>query len=243
MADIYRDWVLYNVGKAIKNGQDYQFDWTMLPEYNQLLEQYQQEILKWDFWRKWQTSSYEWNVNYELEPTALARWEWRSRDGTVYHIYSFYLKQNSSYQYFSPVVVHIYKQSWWQFTWNCTISSWEGRRRSSASLTDGQYYWVDTNYWVRAKYDWDKNIIIKWWWEWDCIQSKNRIWWVWNEVDGSWTHRNSTTYYTDVNTIKQYWIDDCWISDSELVSSTNYVQSLSWNYRSWTGRTWTLILK
>ena len=58
MADIYRDWVLYNVGKATKNGQDYQFDWTMLSEYNQLLEQYQQEILKWDFWRKWQTSSW-----------------------------------------------------------------------------------------------------------------------------------------------------------------------------------------
>ena len=36
MADVYRDWILYNVGKAIKNWNEYPFDWTMLAEYNQL---------------------------------------------------------------------------------------------------------------------------------------------------------------------------------------------------------------
>ena len=40
MADVYRDWVLYNVGKAIKNWTEYPFDWTMLTEYNQLNQQY-----------------------------------------------------------------------------------------------------------------------------------------------------------------------------------------------------------
>lgn len=40
MADVYRDWTLYNVGKAIKNWTEYPFDWTMLSEYNQLNQQY-----------------------------------------------------------------------------------------------------------------------------------------------------------------------------------------------------------
>lgn len=40
MADVYQNWILYNVGKAIKNGNEYSFDWTMLNEYNQLQQQY-----------------------------------------------------------------------------------------------------------------------------------------------------------------------------------------------------------
>lgn len=40
MADVYRDWVLYNVGEAYKNGQRYLFDWTMRWEYEQLQAYY-----------------------------------------------------------------------------------------------------------------------------------------------------------------------------------------------------------
>lgn len=40
MADVYRNWILYNVGKAIKNWTEYPFDWTMLSEYNQLQAYY-----------------------------------------------------------------------------------------------------------------------------------------------------------------------------------------------------------
>lgn len=40
MADVYQNWTLYNVGKAIKNGVEYPFDWTMLSEYQTLQQQY-----------------------------------------------------------------------------------------------------------------------------------------------------------------------------------------------------------
>lgn len=46
MADVYRDWVLYNVGKAIKNWTEYPFDWTMLNEYNALQQEY--TAYQWD---------------------------------------------------------------------------------------------------------------------------------------------------------------------------------------------------
>ena len=46
MVDVYQNWVLYNVGKAIKNGTEYLFDWTMLNEYNQLVLYY--DTVKWE---------------------------------------------------------------------------------------------------------------------------------------------------------------------------------------------------
>lgn len=55
MADVYRDWVLYNVGKAIKNGNEYPFDWTMLNEYNQLIAYYDtaQQQIRTSIINKW----------------------------------------------------------------------------------------------------------------------------------------------------------------------------------------------
>lgn len=46
MADVYQNWTLYNVGKAIKNWTEYPFDWTMLNEYNQLVSYY--DNVKWE---------------------------------------------------------------------------------------------------------------------------------------------------------------------------------------------------
>lgn len=53
MADVYQNWILYNVGKAIKSWTEYPFDWTMLNEYNQLQQQYSDyqnniNIIQWN---------------------------------------------------------------------------------------------------------------------------------------------------------------------------------------------------
>lgn len=55
MADVYQNWVLYNVGKAIKNWTEYSFDWTMLNEYNQLVAYYDaaQQQIRTSIINKW----------------------------------------------------------------------------------------------------------------------------------------------------------------------------------------------
>ena len=246
MADIYRDWVLYNVGKATKNGQDYQFDWTMLSEYNQLLEQYQQEILKWDFWRKWQTSSWSTSSFNDAENILVKR-DWRSRDWTVYHMYAFWLDRQWSYSYFRPYVIHAYKTAWSWFTWQFYISSWQGQRWSSQHLSDWQYQWVDTNFWIRAEYSWDKDINILRWWQWDYIRGNTSVWGQWHQIDWTWTHSNSPTYYyadydDDYDIVRKFWVADCWIADADLIPQTNYINSLSEDYSRGT-YTYTLTLK
>ena len=55
MADVYQNWILYNVGKAIKNWTEYPFDWTMLNEYNQLVTYYDtaQQQIRTSIINKW----------------------------------------------------------------------------------------------------------------------------------------------------------------------------------------------
>lgn len=75
MADIYRDWVLYNTSKAYKNWQEYLFDWTLLAEYNQLQERYNQlqEAYEAALWTTNGLTLYPFNVTGEPRAPS-TRW-------------------------------------------------------------------------------------------------------------------------------------------------------------------------
>lgn len=211
-------------------------------------EEYERALAQWTFWRYWQTSrSGNLDYNKYWVDWWLATWEWWSRDWTVYHIFSFWMWDTSSSgrsQY--PFVVHLTKEVWTWFNRWFTRSTWTSRDRSSSSLSDWQYSWIDRNYWVRAKYNWDKNIDIVRWWQWDYIVSRQVEWWAWNQINISAEHNNSETIMFvngwDNNEVYNDWIANCWISDSELVTGTNYIQSLTiwWDNNNYY---WNLTLK
>lgn len=83
MADVYRDWVLYNTSKAYKNWQEYIFDWTMLNEYNQLVTYYDtvQWQLRTSIVNKWvdvpasaPISDYPWYIDQIQTGAAVIDW-------------------------------------------------------------------------------------------------------------------------------------------------------------------------
>lgn len=57
MADINRNWTLYNVSKVYKYWQEYLFDWTMVDEYNTLLADVEsaKSDMRVSIWNKWVT--------------------------------------------------------------------------------------------------------------------------------------------------------------------------------------------
>lgn len=57
MADINKNWTLYNISKVYKYWQEYLFDWTMVDEYNSLLADVEssKSDMRVSIWNKWVT--------------------------------------------------------------------------------------------------------------------------------------------------------------------------------------------
>lgn len=168
MADVYRDWVLYNVGKAIKNWTEYPFDWTMLSEYNALQTSVDsaKESMRISIWNKWVVvpssaglNEYAWYIDqiqtcwwddvlsYMSWILAIDSWMIyiNSSDG-VYNKYSDYSRKDWQYLYLvKPYEYDNYSSTWAShvetYVYCMALAKWASSTINiEAEIYSGWYY-------------------------------------------------------------------------------------------------------
>jgi hypothetical protein len=248
MADVYRDWVLYNVWKAIKNWTEYPFDWTMLNEYNQLVTYYDtaQQQIRTSIINKWvyvpanaTINTYPWYIDQIQQEGgtgagALASW---------LKLYPCQL-YNSTYNWVNV---------WGFYSWtDWTTYYWLNAFSTYGSAHDENCFWICT-------YKKDVNSDISYWVSFSDFSiaagttiDNTYFYSKWNEIRcyivtssdhypreyGVYAWRGYTwNFSTDTTTMSQWqsnssdpvdwWEDLTWRT---AVSWSSWVQSVTWGY-------------
>ena len=246
MADVYQNWVLYNVWKAIKNWTEYPFDWTMLNEYNQLVTYYDtaQQQIRTSIINKWVNvpanatiDTYPWYID------QIQQWDWGILSSWIkLYPYSIY---GNTYEWV---------QIWWLYSWfewnvyywlNAIYTYWDSHDENcfwictyKKGINTDVIYWNSFSdiYWAYHSI-FDNVIFYKKWNEVRCyIVTDNDAyprergsyvwcWYTWdyinNTITGAWGWMSNSTNPED------WWIDLTWRA---LVSWSSRVESVTWWY-------------
>lgn len=238
MADVYQNWILYNVGKAIKNWAEYPFDWTMLNEYNQLVTYYDtaQQQIRTSIINKWVNvpanatiDEYPWYID------QIDQWDgWILVGKLKLYPYQIYTATYSGVEIWS-----VYSWfEWSTYYWLNSVSTYWNSH-------DEHCFWIctykkgansDISYWRNySDFSWAGNTTIQY----------TYFYKKWNEIRcyivvtnydypyeyGSYAWRRHTWDYIN-NTITIWWQ---WHSDS--VNPTDWWEDLTWwTLVSWSSR-------
>lgn len=200
MADVYQNWILYNVGKAIKNGNEYSFDWTMLNEYNQLQQQY---------------SDYQSSINgiqADLKTSIENKWVTVPSSAAL-STYPSYIDQIKTIDD-TPMAITWSQLYWWYYSvWSRQSISWITWIASYA--TDNfVLIWYAWDWQTYDNYD-QKDVHLLVWKKWQNMRSVSADMW----KGTTYFFRNGATTMTRENdwasyllTSKAYYLTDSWVN-------------------------------
>lgn len=219
MADVYQNWVLYNVWKAIKNWTEYPFDWTMLNEYNQLVTYYDtaQQQIRTSIINKWVNvpanatiDTYPWYIDQidTVWPNDNMRYMYAvgsidtdvmtvGSDDYLYDMYPDYSFKDSNYLYLIKPYLLEYRGSTNNFSVYCmAIPRWWN---SIISLKEIIFQFTSVSSLIVLKYYYINSWIVRLYWYED--RYNTRFWkeitlsnWVWSVTDiwRDWTEPAET---------------------------------------------------